>query len=274
MKTTMGYQQKEDVLINRLQKVTTVLLLAILLLLTAAVLQAEDKKQEDARIRKMLKKMDELYRSDSSTATLEMAITTPHWKRTLKMTFWSQGMDKTFIRILTPKKERGISTLRVSNEMWNFLPKTNKTMKIPPSLMMGSWMGSDFTNDDLVKEYTFLEDYSFEVTTVADETPGMIYVKCTPKPGRPIVWGWIVLAVREADMMPHWYKYYDEKGKLMREILYKEETDFGGRKIPAVMELIPTNKKGNKTVIRYIEATFDKKMDKSIFSLRNLRSRF
>jgi outer membrane lipoprotein-sorting protein len=233
----------------------------------------QDQAGDDAKIRKVLKKMDELYRSNSSTATVEMEITTPYWQRTLKMDFWSLGMKKTFIRILAPKKEHGTATLRVDNEMWNFLPKTDKVIKVPPSMMMGSWMGSDFTNDDLVKEYTFMEDYTFEMTTFDNPEAGMMYIKCTPKEGRPIVWGHIILGIQDADLIPIWYKYYDEKGKLMREMLYKEVKEFSGRKIPAVMELVPTNKKGNKTVIRYLKATFDQKIDKKIFSLRNLRTK-
>lgn len=227
---------------------------------------------DDAKIRRIIKEMDELYRSDSSSATVEMEITTPHWQRTLKMDFWSLGMKKTFIRILSPKKEKGTSTLRVGNEMWNYLPKTNKVIKIPPSLMMGSWMGSDFTNDDLVKEFTFMEDYTFDFTTIDEPQQGILYIKCTPKDDRPIVWGHIIMAIRESDYMPLWYKYYDEKGKMMREMIYKDIKTFSGRKIPAVMELSPANKPGNKTVVRYLDASFDQKIDSSIFSLRNLRN--
>lgn len=222
--------------------------------------------------KEIVKKMDELYRSSSSEVTMEMEIITPHWQRTLKMNAWSVGMDKTFIRILAPKKEMGIATLRIDNEMWNFLPKTNKVMKIPPSMMMGSWMGSDFTNDDLVKEYTFLDDYTFELTEIENSEPGAVYVKCIPHEGLPIVWGHIIIAVNEKDFMPLWQKYYDEKGKLMREMVFKDFKTFGKRNIPAVMELIPVNKEGNKTIVRYIEAKFDIPIDKEIFSLRNLRT--
>ncbi len=226
-----------------------------------------------ADAREIVKKMDELYRSQSGSLVMEMEIVTPHWRRTLKMNVWSVGMDKTFIRILEPKKESGMATLRVGNEMWNFLPKTNKVIKIPPSMMMGSWMGSDFTNDDLVKEYTFLEDYTFDFTDVENPQAGVVYVKCVPKEGLPIVWGHIVSAVREKDSIPLWAKYYDEKGKLMREIEYRDVKTFGRRTIPALMELLPTHKKGNRTVVRYLEARFDSAVDEKIFSLRNLRSR-
>jgi len=189
------------------------------------------------------------------------------------MKTWSMGMNKTFIRILEPKKERGIATLRIENEMWNFLPKINKVMKIPPSMMMSSWMGSDLTNDDLVKEFTFFESYHFEMTTPENPEEGTIYVKCIPKEGLPIVWGHIVIAVREQGYLPLWQKYYDEKGKLMREALFKEIKAFGKREIPSIMEFIPKTKEGHKTVLRYLEATFDTKIDEETFSLRNLRKR-
>lgn len=221
----------------------------------------------------ILRQVDELYRSDSSTALIEMEIVTPHWKRSLKINAWSKGMDKTFLRILEPKKERGMTTLRIGNEMWNFLPKTNKVMKIPPSMMMGSWMGSDFTNDDLVKEYTFFKDYHFSMTSINSPKAGEIYIKCIPKKDRPIVWGYIIIAVRESDNLPVWQKYYDEKGKLMREMFFRDIKTFGDRIIPSVMELISTSKKGNRTLIRYLEAEFDIKIPNDTFSLRNLRSR-
>lgn len=220
----------------------------------------------------IVKKMDELYRSSSSAATVEMEITTPQWTRTLKMKAWSSGMDKTFIRIMEPKKETGIATLRIGNEMWNFLPNTNKVIKIPPSMMMGSWMGSDFTNDDLVKEYTFINDYTFELTTVDNPQEGAVYVKCTPKEGVPVVWGYIIIAVLEKDYTPLWEKFYDEKGQLMREMNFKDTKTFGKKTIPSVMELIPSHKPGNKTTIRYLDIQFDIKLDEQIFSLRNLRT--
>lgn len=228
---------------------------------------------EDPRAREIVQRMDNLYRSDSSEATMEMVITTPHWQRTLKVRSWSRGTHHTFLRILEPRKERGMATLRVGNEMWNYLPKTDKVMKIPPSMMMGSWMGSDFTNDDLVKEFTFLEDYRFAMTEVENPRPGVLYVKCVPKPDLPIVWGHIVTAVREKGYLPLWQKFYDEKGTLMREITFSEEKTFGTRTIPAVMTLVPVRKEGRSTVVRYLDARFNITVDKNTFTLRHLRTR-
>lgn len=260
-------QDEKEVAVRQLKTSSAIV---VLLLFFASTLQAVPG---GADAREIVKKMDELYRSSSSTLTMEMEIITPHWTRTLKMNAWSIGMDKTFIRILTPKKEKGIATLRIENEMWNFLPKTNKVMKIPPSMMMGAWMGSDLTNDDLVKEFTLIDDYTFELTEVENPEEGAVYVKCIPNEGLPIVWGHVIIAVKEKSYIPLWQKYYDEKGKLMRVLEYKDVKTFGNREIPAVMELVPTHKEGHKTVVRYLEAKFDIKVDKEIFSLRNLRTR-
>jgi len=236
--------------------------------LSPALSQANAQENQAEMI---VKKVDELYRATTSEALVEMQIITPHWQRTLKMNAWSEGMDKTFIRILEPKKEQGMATLRIGTEMWNFLPKTNKVIKIPPSMMMSSWMGSDFTNDDLVKEFTFLESYLFEMTSPENPENNVLYVKCIPKEDLPIVWGHIIVAVQEGTYMPLWQKYYDEKGKLMREMTFKEVKPFGEREIPSVMELISTTKEGHKTVLHYLEAKFDIQLDEDIFTLRNLR---
>lgn len=239
-----------------------------ILLYSPGPLRAQDSPSD--RAEKIVRKIDELYRSQSSEALVEMEVITPNWQRTLRMKIWSRGMKDTFIRILEPKKEEGFATLRIGNEMWNYLPKTDKVMRIPPSMMMSSWMGSDFTNDDLVKEFTFVESFHFEMTTPESPEPGLLYVKCIPKEGLPIVWGFIVLAVREDDFMPVWEKYYDEKGHLARDMVFKDVRTFGNRRIPSSLELIPRTKEGHKTVLRYIEARFDIPLAPDIFTLRNL----
>lgn len=221
----------------------------------------------------IVRRIDALYRSETSFADVEMLITTPNWKRTLTLKMWSIGMDKTFIRILSPKKERGMATLRIGNEMWNYLPKTNKVMKIPPSMMMGSWMGSDFTNDDLVKESSMIEDYTYQLVTPTDAEPGYLYIQLDPKEDSPIVWGKLVVALRASDLLPVWHHYYDEKGSLMRVMNFKDIKSFGSKTLPSLMEVIPQNKEGHKTVVRYLNAEFDSPIDEEIFTRRNLQKR-
>jgi outer membrane lipoprotein-sorting protein len=165
-----------------------------------------------------------------------------------------------------------MGTLRIGNEMWNYLRKTNKVMKIPPSMMMGSWMGSDFNNDDLVNEITYREDYTYEWTSVEAPEPGLIYIKLTPKEGVPVVWGSFVMAVSEHDLLPVWEAYYDEKGRLVRTMKFSDVRQFGSRTLPATMEIIPAKKEGHRTTARYTEAEFDVPIEDDTFSLRNLRS--
>lgn len=230
------------------------------------------QSSSDTELTAIVRHFDELYRSNSSQGKMEMAIITPNWQRTLKMDVWSEGLDKTFIRITEPLKEKGVATLRMGNEMWNYLPKTNKVIKIPPSMMMSSWMGSDFTNDDLVNEFTMERDFSSRFVTVDSPQTGEWYVEFVPHEGVPVVWGKIVAAIRKSDYLPVWEKDYDEKGNLMRVMYFKEIKDFGGRRVPSIMELIPQNKEGHKTIVRYLEMVFDRKIDQDIFTLRNLRS--
>lgn len=224
-------------------------------------------------VEEIIHEIDRLYRSGTSSGEIEMTIVSSHWTRRLKMDVWSEGMDKTFIHITYPEKDSGITALRIGNEMWNYFPKINKVMKVPPSMMMSSWMGSDFTNDDLVKESSMLKDYSHRLIKLEDEEPGYYYVELVPKEMVPSVWGKIIIKVMKKDFIPVREDYYDEKGRKMRVIQFKEIKYFGGRRIPAVLELTPLNKKGRKTVIRYLSLEFDRRLDQGIFTLRNLQKR-
>ena len=258
---------------NKTQIVTRNLIIYFSLLSTLSFCVLISAQESTPDIETVIKHIDQLYRSETSHAEMEMHIVTPHWERTLAMTVWSKGMDRTFIRITAPKKENGVATLRIGNEMWNYLPKTNKVMKIPPSMMMGSWMGSDFTNDDLVRESSMLNDYTYQFVTPEDASPDHLYVELTPKEDSPIVWGKIVGAVRSSDYLPVWQHFYDEKGNLMRVMNFKEITTFAGKTLPSVIEMIPQNKEGHKTVVRWMDATFDSKIDDKIFTRRNLQRR-
>lgn len=245
------------------------LVIAAMLLGEAAPLSAQAARPD--RAEEIVRRIDELYRSASSEALVEMEVATPNWQRALRMKVWSRGLTDTFIRVLEPKKEAGFATLRLGNEMWNYLPKIAKVLKVPPSMMMSSWMGSDLTNDDLVKEFTFVESYHFKMTVPESPEPGLVYVLCVPKEGLPIVWGSVVLAVREDGLLPVWEKYYDERGGLARTITFSDVRTFGRRRIPSTMELVPEAKPGNRTVLRYLEAAFDVRLAADIFTLRNLQ---
>lgn len=221
---------------------------------------------------KIAKRIDTLYRSKSSYSEVEMEITTPNWARTLDMKVWTIGTENTFLRILAPRKDRGVATLRIGNEMWNYFPRVNKTMKIPPSMMTSSWMGSDFTNDDLVNEFTLVDDYEFELIRPEGAQDDLFYLQARPKEGVPVVWSSVLIVVRKADLIPVLEKYLDDNGKLIRTMKFTDIRNFDGRNIPAVMELVPADKKNHRTILRYKKLEFDRGVDESIMTLRNLRS--
>ncbi len=244
------------------------LLLAVLVTLC---ISNSTQATPEINIEEIIDKVDRILRSDTSTSRMEMSIETPNWKRTLTMDMWTEKLDKTLIRILGPQKDRGVATLRVETEMWNFFPKINKVMKVPPSMMMSSWMGSDFTNDDLVKESSMLRDYDYRLMENPD--PDHYYVELIPKANTPIVWGKIVITARKSDYIPVREEFFDEDGTKMRVMELKEIKPMGGRTVPTIIELIPLNKKNRKTTIRYISAEFDKPLDKDVFTLRTLKKR-
>lgn len=223
----------------------------------------------DEKAVNLLKKVDELYRSQTAIATMQMTVLTPNWQRTMKLKSWGRGLEDTFIRILSPKKDRGVATLKIDKEMWNYFPKINKVIKVPPSMMMGSWMGSDFTNDDLVREVSLVEDYHVDLT----EKDELYTLKLSPKQNTVTVWEKIEFTVQKKDLMPLEQRYYNEKDELVRSMVFDKVKEFNGRAMPARMVMTPHKKPGNSTVIEYLEMSFDQPLPKNIFSLRNLQKR-
>ncbi len=235
------------------------------------VLSLQNTALADDRAIKIIDEMEALYQGKSSSATMTMIVKTPQYERTMKMESSSMGTENSFIRILSPKKDRGIATLKLDMEMWNYFPKINKVIKIPPSMMMGSWMGSDFTNDDLVKQTTLTDEYELELKETAEE----YQITLIPKEQTVTVWGKIEYTINIEHMVPVSQKFYDDNDKLIRKMEFREMKNFSGKFIPSILEMIPLNKKGNKTVIVYNELEFDSpEVDESIFTLRNLKSRF
>ena len=246
-------------------------LVLLILVFFAPVLAGQAENSPD--VNTIVEKMDRLYRSDTSYGDVEMTIRTENWERTLRMDIWSEGLDRTLIHINSPKKDAGIATLRKKTEMWNYFPKINKVIKVPPSKMMSSWMGSDFTNDDLVKESSMLDDYHSGLITPDNANPDFYYIELIPKKDIPIVWARIELVVRKKDYIPVEESFFDEKGRRMRLMEFSEIKNFSGRDIPSVLVMKPLNKPEKETVIKYKELKFDIKLKADTFSLRNLQKR-
>jgi outer membrane lipoprotein-sorting protein len=224
--------------------------------------------------REIVDRVDRMLRGNSSRADIVMEIATEHWTRSLEMRAWSLGTNYALIRVTQPAREAGTATLKVGQEVWNYLPRVDRTIKIPPSLMMGSWMGSHFTNDDLVKESRVIDDYEIAIGYEGDREGVAVWeFTLTPKPTAAVVWGRIVEQVRKADLMPTWARYYDERGTLMRTMTFSDYRAFGGRLVPTVMVVRPEDKPDERTTIRYRDLEFDVRLAPDFFSLRNLQAR-
>ena len=222
--------------------------------------------------KEILDKVDDLWRGDSSHGTMSMTITTAHWTRTLTIESWSKGKQKSLMRILAPKKEKGTTTLRSGNNIWNYLPKVKRVIKLPSSMMASSWMGSHFTNDDLVKESRMADDYTFTITFRGErEGRDVGEVTCIPKPDAAIVWGKVVVMVEEESYLPISLLYYDEDLNLARTMTFTDVGQMGGRIMPRLMRIIPTDKPQESTVIKYHEFVFNLPLKDTMFSLRSLQ---
>ena len=220
----------------------------------------------------IISKSEALMRGKTQAGTYQMQIISPDWQRSLKMNFWLEGGDKSFIRILEPKKERNVAFLKLGNEMWQYIPKVKRTIKIPPSMMLQSWMGSDFTNDDLVKESSNAEDYEHKLLGQSEIDGQTTYqIELTPKPSAPVVWGRIVQWIRGGDYIPVKAEFYNSRGELGRSIIYSTIKQMDDRQIPTKIEIVTTKKPDNKTVLLIESIAFDQPIPKSTFTQRNLR---
>ena len=245
----------------------TQLLNTSLLVLLSSPLQAQTARE-------IIDRVDRLLRGESSRGRITMEITTEHWSRSLDMEIWSLGVQHSLVRVQSPAREAGTATLKAGQEVWNYLPRVDRTIKVPPSLMMGSWMGSHFTNDDLVKESQIVDDYDFEISFEGEREGVEVWeFQLTPRPEAPVIWGRIDEQVRKADLMPTWIRYYDEDGGLVRTMTFSDYRTMGERLVPASMLVIPADKPEEHTVLPYHELDFGISLDENFFSLRNLRAR-
>jgi outer membrane lipoprotein-sorting protein len=250
-----------------LKTTTIIALLAFAVLNTNHVSWAGD----DLAARETVERISHLLVAKSSIATLTMQISNDNGKHDLSMKVWSAGGEDVLLRILTPAAEANTAVLKIDNDVWYFLPKTNRTVKVPSAMTMNTWMGSDFTVDDLVKESFLARDYT--VTTSFHGDRGGVAVDeytLLPKADAVVVWGKIVLRVRQANQMPAWQGYYDENGQLVRELTFSDYKTMDGRLIPTRLLMQPTDKANAQTTIVYDDVNFDAPITEGTFAVNNL----
>lgn len=244
-------------------KTSRTLLLCLSLLSLSALAQ-------DAR--EIVRKADARMKGSSSHATITVQIIRPSWTRELSMTLWGKGNDLAMILVTAPVKDKGTVFLKRKKEVWNWIPSIERNIKLPPSMMSQSWMGTDFTNDDLVKEASVVEDYDHALT--GEETISGLpcyRLQLIPKPEAAVVWGKLIMWIEKKDLLMLRVDYYDEEGELVNTMLASDIKILGGKKLPARMEMLPAEKKGNKTVMIYNSLEFDMPIDDSFFSTQQMQ---
>ena len=220
----------------------------------------------------ILNNVDDIYRSNASHGILTLAVTTSNWQRSLTLEQWSKGNNMHLIKVLKPKKEKNLATLRVDNNVWNYMPKVKRVVKIPSSMMSSSWMGSHFTNDDLVKQSRMVIDYDFSITYEGlRDGVNIVEISCIPKKNAAIVWGKVEVIVYRNDFIPLSIVYYDEDLKLSRTLKFSNIQVLGGKKIPLQMKMVPTDEPEESTAILWEKIDFDLAIKDDFFSLRKLQ---
>lgn len=235
----------------------------------AAVASVGPKALKDPN--EWIKYGDNQMRGKSSEGKMVMNIETPQWKREMELLSKVQGRDKSIVFIQSPAKEKGIGTLRLEMKMWNYFPKLKRTVTISPSMLLSSWMGSDFSNDDLLKASSMIEDYNHKF--LADDKIGNQKYKVienTAKDNAKVTWPKILSYVSPNDCLPREQRYYDQGGKLMRTMKLSEVKTMGGHLIPTQLEMQNENTKDQKTILKYQDIKYDVDFNDSEFTMKNL----
>lgn len=222
-------------------------------------------------LKALIARFEDMYRSKSSVSRMEMKVVKPRRTRAYVMKAWTLGTEKALIVIEEPAREKGTATLKVDKNLWNYMPRISRTIRIPPSMMLGSWMGSDFTNDDIVRESSFIDDYKCGLGGRSSDPEGWTVVM-KAKPGVVGLWDRMEVVFNDDGTIPLKAEYYDRKGRLSRTMRWTDVRDFGGRTIPAKMVLVPHDdkKKGYRTEMTYLELEFDGEVPEDTFSLARL----
>ncbi|MEL7002104.1 MAG: outer membrane lipoprotein-sorting protein [Bacteroidota bacterium] len=239
--------------------------IAIILLIISGSLIAQDAKE-------IIRKADQKRRGETGQASMTIDIIRPTWNRKMSVKTWSKGTDYSLILVTSPARDKGTVFLKRVKEIWNWVPSIERNIKLPPSMMMQSWMGSDFTNDDLIKESSIVDDYTHKIVGDSAILGLEAYkIELTPKEEAAVVWGKIFSWISKEDFIELRTELYDEDGYMVNEVNFSDIKLLGDRMLPAKMEYIPIDKEGHKTVIEYHDVAYDIPITPAFFSLQNMK---
>jgi len=240
-------------------------ILLILSLTLISVLKAQSAKD-------IIIKADQKWQGLSQISSMEMTIVRPTWERTIAFKGWTKGRDYSLTLITAPAREKGQTFLKRQNEMWTWNPSINRLIKLPAAMMSQGWMGSDFTNDDILKESSIVVDYTHKIIGKEEINGIMCHkIELIPTEEAAVVWGKIIkwISIDETDQIKN--EYYDEDEMLVKTDIASDIKLMGDRKIPTRIEVIPADKPGNKTIVIITNIKYNVKMDNSFFSQQNMK---
>lgn len=222
----------------------------------------------------IIQRAEDNLRGEASIAEISMEIVRPSWTREIETKIWALGGDFALIYIKSPARDRGTVFLKRNQEIWNWQPQIQRQIKMPPSMLMQSWMGSDFTNDDLIRESSVQSDYTHQLLGKEEVNGILCYViELTPKPDAPVVWGRVKSYISaDGNYLQLKGEFYDEDDFLINTMIADEITEMDGRKIPARLTMIPEDEPGNKTIMRYQYLNFNPTLSEGFFSIRNMKN--
>ena len=243
-----------------------IIILWYLLIIPAVPVQKQPTALE------IVQRADDKVRGKSNQGEMVMRIVRPTWKREIGLKSWAKGTDQAMIVVTSPARDKGTAFLKRKREVWNWQPSIDRTIKLPPSMMLQSWMGSDFTNDDLVKESSVVQDYTHTLAgdTIIDNRP-CYKIIMIPKEEAAVVWGKVITYIDKKDYLQLLVYFYDEDGELVNTMKASDIKMLGGRLLPARMDMTPADNPQNHTIIEYRSLVFDVPLEDSFFSIQNLK---
>ena len=222
--------------------------------------------QEMLTARQIIEKADQNMQGESNISTMTMTIKRPAWERTVGFKNWVKGRDLALTLVTEPAKEKGQAFLKRKNDMWNYVPSIGRLVKLPPSMMSQGWMGSDYTNDDILNESSLVQDFTQEIISTGDFQGSKCYqLRLTPLENSNVVWGKIITWVSCTDFIFLKSEYYDENQALVRTETAGDIKIMDGRKIPTILEIIPADEPQNRTIVKIQSMDFDVKIDDNFF---------
>lgn len=249
---------------------THYLLAALAMLFAIIALPAEKAGAQSAAA--ILERSEEMMRGESQYAEMTMKIERPRYNREVSMRSWLKGRDYSLILITAPARDNGTVFLMRENDIWNYDPRIDRTTRLPSSMMAQSWMGSDFTNDDLVRDSDIIDDFEHQILRTEEYNGYEAYViELIPKPDTPIVWGKVLIWISKDDYIQLRIENYDQTERLVNTMELSEIEEFGHRKIPTRIVVKPADKENERTVLTYKKIEFDIDVDEAFFSRANMQ---